>query len=184
MEGRATITVEINATYPTNNQKLIKAEDVRAFMDIINESKFNLVDDDISSIKVNANSNTTLDQEINGIVNNFNSQISSINTSKLEVALDWEYRAGDPTYGYPTINNNFGPVSGSPSNFNVGFQQQTIRCNFSSPINGRYVVVTEGYIDVLTKTSTYCDLRRRTDETTLDMNYVTTDWQIQILRTA
>lgn len=69
MESRSTITTEINATYPDNNEKFITAEKVRVFMDIINASKFNLVDDDLLGIAVTIGGNTTtLADYINEIV--------------------------------------------------------------------------------------------------------------------
>lgn len=166
MENRATITEAINRTFIDNNQKFITAEKVRAFMDIINDSKFNLVDDDISKILVNSNNSTTLNQEINEIKN-----------SKLEVALDWECKTDE--LGNVVFNNNFGTISGSPSNFSSTALLQTIRCNFSQSISGRYVVVSEGVIQVLAKSSTFCTLRW----TGANAQTTSVDWRIQILRT-
>lgn len=146
MEGRETITVEINATYPTNNQKLIKAEDVRAFMDIINESKFNLVDDDISSIKVNANSNTTLDQEINSINSNINSINNSINNGINSFLLPLffvQFTVEDTNPGggdNPTRNVTINSTNGSGVSATVG--SNTVNLSFNS--TGNNLRVTGG----------------------------------------
>lgn len=48
--GRSTITAQNILKFPTNNAKLISAKNLRDFEEIINESKFNLVDDDAYSI--------------------------------------------------------------------------------------------------------------------------------------
>lgn len=71
MESRATITQEINATFPDNNQKFITAEKVRAFMDIMNDSKFNLIDDSLGDIAIDpSNPNLSLNDQITIIENN------------------------------------------------------------------------------------------------------------------
>lgn len=54
-ETRARITTEINTTFPNNTQKLITAEDVRKFMEVINCSKFNLADDNLASLQIQNN---------------------------------------------------------------------------------------------------------------------------------
>lgn len=53
MQNRATISSEIASSFPTNNAKFITAEFLRSFQEIINQSKFNLVDDTLSNINFN-----------------------------------------------------------------------------------------------------------------------------------
>lgn len=51
MQSRATITSEIASSFPTNNTKYITAQFLRTFQEIVNSSKFNLVDDNLSDIQ-------------------------------------------------------------------------------------------------------------------------------------
>lgn len=60
MEGRASITTEIDTSFPDNNSKFITALLMREFQEVINISKFNLVDDDMFDINFSdANFNST-----------------------------------------------------------------------------------------------------------------------------
>lgn len=91
MENRTTITEEINATFPTNNQKFITAEKVRAFMDIINDSKFNLAEDTLKDIVYDpSNTNITLDNIISELEDNIQDNKDQIQLTKT-LALRFEY---------------------------------------------------------------------------------------------
>lgn len=100
MESRATITTEINATFPDNNSKFITAEKVRAFMDIINASKFNLVDDELGNLIVDTVNNLTLNQVLNQIYTEVNNNTDLINDSSVPLFYI-EFRVYDSNGGNP-----------------------------------------------------------------------------------
>lgn len=49
-QSRSSISSLNVLKFPTNNAKLIKAKDLRDFEEVINESKFNLIDDELNDI--------------------------------------------------------------------------------------------------------------------------------------
>ena len=103
-ENRVTIENEINNQLAPNNQKKITAEILQDFQRIISDSKFNLIDDDINSIKVDANDSNsqTLGQYID----------ESSEHSKLESAIRinayFDPGLVQQTYAHSSVSENYG----------------------------------------------------------------------------
>lgn len=103
MESRATITQGINATFPDNNQKFITAEKVRAFMDIMNDSKFNLIDDSLGDIAIDpSNPNLSLNEQITIIENNIQGVTEHLALESL-IYGRMEFDAGNNTHDHDSF---------------------------------------------------------------------------------
>lgn len=151
MQGRATISNENQSSFPTNNTKFITAEFLRTFQELINSSKFNLVDDNLSNIQF-SETNFSATNALEAVL-----ELYTINAPLFYVDMNFSYfppsnfGSGQILYSV-TGSSNSSSGSGSTS---VGIGTPLATINFSN-INTQtgFSIRGEEYIHIPSLTDT------------------------------